>query len=120
KFRLWNDANGNGKVDSGETEFGAEQTTGANGKASWSNVPFGDYVVTETKAPTGYTLPSNPVKSFTIDASNVEQGISFTVKDPQKTGSITVNKTDADTQQPLDGATFQLWDDVNGNGQLDT
>lgn len=36
--------------------------TGANGKASFNNLPEGDYQITEIQSPAGYTLLANPIE----------------------------------------------------------
>lgn len=42
-------------------------TTGSNGKVTTSNLPPGNYIITETKAPPGYSLNSS-TKTVTLDA----------------------------------------------------
>ena len=46
-------------------------TTGKTGIAKWSDLKIGvQYRITETKAPTGYTLLSEPLFAGTLDSSN--------------------------------------------------
>ena len=66
--------------------------TGANGKASFNNLPEGDYQITEIQSPAGYTLLANPI----------EVSLPYVITDSSKTDSIVptdnkkVNYNDAD------------------------
>lgn len=86
-------------------------TTGENGIATFSNVPFGNYTVKETKAPDGYLL--NPTeKAVAVDNSTYqnEEALSVSFAD-EKAGTVTVTKKDADTLKTLPGAVFRLLDE---------
>lgn len=93
---------------------GTNDTDPATGALKVTGLYTGTYQLTETAPPDGYTLPTtgNP-KTFTVSATAGEATIPA-FRDPRKTGTITVAKTDADTGASLD-ATFQLWRD-NGDG----
>lgn len=68
-------------VDPGFTALTA--TTDANGQIKFSNLPYGNYVITETKAPDGYELLKSQV-NVTIDGTN-GGNISTTISDAPKT-----------------------------------
>lgn len=55
-----------GKVVDGGTLYVGEATSDANGKLKFQNLEKGNYILTETKAPTGYT-PNNTVYSIVVD-----------------------------------------------------
>lgn len=47
-----------------------EDGTSADGKASFTDIPFGKYLLYEVKAPAGYKLPTDPVR-VTVEAGMV-------------------------------------------------
>ncbi|MGN6128842.1 MAG: MSCRAMM family protein [Nocardioidaceae bacterium] len=118
-FQLWDDVNGNKALDPSDTRVGTTKST-SDGTATWSGLAYGDYLVEETAAPAGYTLPSPAFRAVTVD----QPATTLTFRDAKKpvpvTGSITVRKHAGTTTGALiDTAKFQLWNDVNGNGTLD-
>lgn len=46
------------------------ESTGEDGKASFTDIPFGNYLLYEVKAPAGYKLPTDPVR-VTVEAGMV-------------------------------------------------
>lgn len=48
----------------------ATEATGEDGKATFNDIPFGNYLLYETKAPAGYKLPKDPVR-VTVEAGMV-------------------------------------------------
>ncbi|MFH5811156.1 SpaA isopeptide-forming pilin-related protein [Companilactobacillus sp. FL22-1] len=86
--------------------------TDQNGKIVLTNLPYGDYTLTEVKAPNGYILDSTPI-SFTISDSSVD--ITSTQKDQAEAGAVVLKKIDPDTKDSISGATFNLLDQ---NGKL--
>jgi len=93
-------------------------TTDSNGQiditkdANGYPLPSGVYIVTETKAPAGYAIDDSP-KTVTVTAGNKT---TVTFRD-QKMQGIVIQKIDADTKAPLQGATFEVW---TTNGSSDT
>jgi sugar lactone lactonase YvrE len=79
------------------------------GQIVWTNLPYGNYVVKETTIPVNYTA-SQTTWNVTVDGTtpNVTINAVNTYVPPQK-GSITLVKTDADTNAAISGAYFQLW-----------
>ncbi|PZF81387.1 hypothetical protein C1I92_21310 [Jiangella anatolica] len=77
----------------------------------------GTYTVTETVPPTGYDLPADPVRDgLVIDSDTPDLVIEDAFEDPRLLSELTVLKLDADTQEPLAGATFELYlDDGDGD-----
>lgn len=97
-FTLYNE-NGN-EIES--------KTTDESGKVVFDNLKFGIYYVAETKAPEGYLLgdEARQLVSLTKDA---EEAVMLTFKNKTDIkGSITVTKTDVDTDKVLSGAIFVL------------
>ena len=68
-------------------------TTGVDGKATFNDVLYGTYTLTETTAPTHYTA-WNGSKEVTV-AKNGDTVDAGTVEDVIFTGTVTVLKTDA-------------------------
>ncbi|MFI1013476.1 SpaA isopeptide-forming pilin-related protein [Streptomyces sp. NPDC020965] len=128
-FQLWQETNGvAGLQTTGadpDTQVGTDCTTGANGECT-RNVDLGTYYWLETAAPAGYDLPANPIFGpLTLTAANAPTGVTVTAENtptvvPPVTGEVTVAKVDADTDNPLAGAVFQLWEETNGVAGLQT
>ena len=95
-------------------------TTGGS-PCSVGNLPFGTYWWVETAAPAGYTKDATPSASVTIDAHDAgSPDLTVTaVEDPQIPAHVRVVKKDQDTGELLDGATFRLYADTNGNHAYD-
>ena len=84
-----------------------EGDTGTDGKLTFSGIPLGTYTLTETAAPTGYTLSSTPI---TVEVTNAGQTVSKTITNTRAVGNISILKTDAETNKPLAGVHFKLTD----------
>lgn len=80
-------------------------TTGADGKATFTNVRPGTYAIRERSAPEGFSLPSVNVQEVNV-ASGETVSISFTDQPIQ--GKIKIIKTDGLTGAPLAGAAFTM------------
>ncbi|MGL5417338.1 MAG: SpaA isopeptide-forming pilin-related protein, partial [Clostridium sp.] len=105
------------------TEKAYEATTGSNGVAEFTNLPWGTYNVQETKAPNGYEL--NPqVQTVTINAqsfnaSGVFQVPTFNVTDNEVQGSLSVTKLGANNTK-LEGAVFTVTGPNNFSKEITT
>ena len=71
------------------------------------NLPEGTYTVEEVEAPYGYILNKTPV---TIKVTNNKRSYSVTMKNTPKNIVININKLDADTKKPLEGAVLVIKD----------
>lgn len=88
----------------------AKAVTNSNGIATFSNIKYGEYIVKETKAPTGYELDSKTTHNVTVS----ENGKVYTVTATNKliTGSVSIKKVDSDDENKvLEGAEFTLYTD---------
>lgn len=70
--------------------------TNSNGIIRFDNLPYGDYVVTETKPLNGYILDAQPERNITVNADNIVNNIVMYNKLTPK--SIKINKTTSDGQ----------------------
>ena len=84
-----------------------EGDTGTDGKLIFSMLPVGKYILKETATLTGYVLDETP---FSIELVNDGDVVTKEITNSQQTGSISILKTDADTNKPLAGAHFKLTD----------
>ena len=101
----------------------AEFTTGADGSSVIDNLPLGSYVLTETKAPAGFVIDTDPVDvTFTYAGQTVDiVKDSKTVEDERQKIAVDANKTDAATMNPLLNTVFALYADediVNHDGTV--
>lgn len=88
-----------------------------DGSFSFVNVPYGDWIVREIEAPTGFVL-SDDVYSVTIDADGAI--IEVAIENSLICGSVQLTKVDKDyPDNKLTGAEFEIYRDSNGNKQLD-
>ncbi|MEI5906807.1 SpaA isopeptide-forming pilin-related protein [Bacillus spongiae] len=79
-------------------------TTGEDGKATFLNLLYGDYLLIEDEAPEGYLVGINNHHMVTVGADNNE----VVVENQKIIRSIEVTKVDKETKEPLEGATFEL------------
>ena len=99
-YRLY-DASGN-KV--------ADVTTGADGKAVFSDLPLGSYSYQEISAPSGYVVDST---KYQITITTGTLNITETRTNTMAKGSLTVRKVDV-TGSPLTGAELMLETSADG------
>ncbi|CAM4091053.1 VaFE repeat-containing surface-anchored protein [Listeria booriae] len=90
----------------------SSHVTPASGAFQVNNLEFGNYYFVETKAPAGYELDAT-ARTFTIGEGQVT--VPFELKVANKAtieplGSVEFTKVDADTQNPLAGAEFTLYE----------
>lgn len=105
EFRLWN---------KDKTIVLREATVDANGELSFGNLPYGDYILQETKAPTGYTisaeLAAGKQVAISEETTNATEPIPV-VNNPNK---VTLKKAN-ESGDPLAGAEFQLEQNIGGS-----
>ena len=85
----------------------ADATTGTDGKAAFSDLPLGSYTYQEISAPEGYVVDSTKYQ-ITITASALN--ITATRTNALGKASVEISKVDADSNTPLQGAGFRLYD----------
>lgn len=96
------------------TTSGAEYFTDptVDGIATIENLVSGTYTLVEIQAPNGYILDNTP-QTVVIENNRVNE---ITIRNSKKP-SITVNKVDSETKEPLSGAKFELWRSENNTTQ---
>ena len=105
-----------------ETEYTKEHaimtaTSEKDGSFSFAKVPYGQWIVREIEAPTGFVLDDT---SYEVNISKNEQVIEVEIANEYIHGNIQLTKVDADyPDNKLTGATFEVYRDVNGDGKLD-
>lgn len=84
------------------------QITDLNGAASFTGLPYGTYVVSETKTPTGY----KSVADFEVTISEEGQKFHYILEDKVIEAKVKIVKKDVETGKviPLSGATFKVKD----------
>lgn len=82
-------------------------TIGTDGTGTSKQLPYGDYVIKETKAPENYEI-TYELQERTIKNNTETVQVSF--GDAQKEGSLTIYKWEKDAKIPLANAQFQIYD----------
>lgn len=115
-FFLYDDANGNGVLDDDESEqWRASSDLDDDGKATFSNIPCGNYIIREVATINGYYLTAID-RAFVV---NEPVSPTFYMDNQPYTQPVKVTKIDNETNEPLSGAEFDVYVDVNGNGKYD-
>ena len=111
-----------GLFQSDETEFTAENalataTSAEDGSFSFSDVPFGDWVLKELESPAGFIL-SDEVIPVTVEEDG--QVVEISLANERIYGNLRLTKVDKDyPDNKLTGAEFEVYRDTNGNKELD-
>lgn len=84
------------------------QITDLNGAASFTGLPFGTYIISETKTPVGYKA----VADFEVTISEEGQKFHYILEDKVIEAKVKIVKKDVETGKviPLSGATFKVKD----------
>lgn len=104
------------------TEFTAENailtaTSAEDGNFSFARVPYGNWIVREIEAPTGFVL-SEETYPVTVDADGAV--IEVEIENTRIRGTVQLTKLDRDyPDNKLTGAEFTVYRDSNGNKELD-
>ena len=104
------------------TEFTTENTvltatSAEDGSFSFARVPYGNWIVREIEAPTGFVL-SEKTYPVTVDADGAV--IEVEIENARIRGTVQLTKTDRDyPDNKLTGAEFTVYRDRNGNKELD-
>lgn len=104
------------------TEFTTENailtaTSAEDGSFSFARVPYGNWIVREIEAPTGFVL-SEKTYPVTVDADGAV--IEVEIENTRICGTVQLTKTDRDyPDNKLTGAEFTVYRDSNGNRELD-
>ncbi|WP_228449814.1 choice-of-anchor A family protein [Streptomyces alkaliterrae] len=128
-FQLWRESNDTPGLQTGgddpDTRVGDACVTDDDGRCA-DTVELGTYYWQELAPPDGYDLPDPAVFGpLVLTAENAADGVGVTAynretEEPQESGEVSVTKLDADTEEPLAGAVFQLWRETNGREGLQT
>ena len=88
-----------------------------DGGFSFSDVPYGNWLVREIKAPTGFVL-SDETFAVTVDKDGAV--IEVEIENTRICGTVQLTKVDKDyPDNKLTGAEFSVYRDSNGNKELD-
>ena len=104
------------------TEFTTENTlltatSDEDGSFSFAQVPYGNWIVREMEAPTGYVL-SEEIYPVAIDADGAV--VELEIENILIRGTVQLTKADEDyPDNKLTGAEFEIYRDSNGNQELD-
>ena len=104
------------------TEFSADTaivttTSAEDGSFSFTQVPYGNWIIREIEAPSGYVLSDEPY-SVTIDRDGTV--IEVEITNTLILGAVQLTKVDAEyPDNKLTGAEFQVYRDSNSNKELD-
>lgn len=105
------------------TEFTTENalltvTSAEDGSFSFAQVPYGNWIVREIEAPTGYVM-SEESYPVTIDADGAV--VEVEIENTLIRGTVQLTKVDKDyPENKLTGAEFEIYRDTNGDQKLDS
>ena len=85
----------------------ADVTTGTDGTAVFSDLPLGSYSYQEISAPSGYVVDNT---KYQITITSTTLNITETRTNALWKASVEISKVDADSETPLQGAGFRLYD----------
>ena len=85
----------------------ADTTTGTDGKAVFADLPLGSYTYQEISAPSGYVVDNT---KYPITITSTTLNITATRTNALGKASVEISKVDADSNTPLQGAGFRLYD----------
>ncbi|MEG1525757.1 MAG: SpaA isopeptide-forming pilin-related protein, partial [Clostridia bacterium] len=92
-------------------------TSEDDGSFSFANVPYGNYVVREIEAPTGFILSDT---SFPVAIDKDGDIVEVEIENTRIRGTVQLIKTDADyPDNHLSGAVFEVYSDINGDKKFD-
>lgn len=106
----------------GETVFNEAHAymtakTDSEGKFKFENIPKGEYLLREIKAPEGYVLNTD---TFEIEIVDDKQETETLIEEMPIKGDVKLIKVDVDYPDiKLEGAVFDIYRDVNKNGEID-
>ncbi len=144
EFTVYKDAETIGEYDENEDILVEAMTDNKDGSYKLENLPYGNYLVKETKAPTveidmngngtiedGEKVPTHILDEtyyqfsitedgqvVAIDGDAEAEGVDPIPNEPVK-GSVKLEKIDSETKEKLSGVEFALYEDANGNRTLD-
>ena len=90
------------------------KTTDEDGKAKWSDLDWGNYLVQEVTPPTGYALSDPAIQAAVINAALDGGTVELTFANPRLPGSIEVLKIDEGTEASVGGGRVQSLDRGRG------
>ncbi len=107
-----------------------EYTTDSNGEIYVSDLSWNDYFFVETAAPDGYEIPGYGVPDEKVKLSELDVRYRFSIskdnandtvilqdiENVRMKGALELTKTDADTKDPIQGASFALYR-ISENGE---
>lgn len=105
------DEDGNPIVRYGKDDLVATLTTDEEGKAVINNLPLGSYYLKETVAGEHFILNTEQ-KEFTLTAEDDTQAVVYegvAYKNERQKISVSIEKKDAVSEEPLDGVIFGLY-----------
>lgn len=88
-----------------------------DGGFSFADVPYGNWIVREIEAPTGFVLSD---ENFTVTVDKDGAVIEVEIENTMIRGTVQLTKVDKDyPDNKLTGAEFSVYRDSNGNKELD-
>lgn len=92
------------------------EATVKDGYATFNDIPFGRYILSETKVPDGYTKAPNQIVTVNLEnKGNSEYTAAFTtVVEEEETFRAKILKVDATDHKKLKGAVFKIYDITTG------
>ncbi|MBU5293033.1 LPXTG cell wall anchor domain-containing protein, partial [Anaerosalibacter bizertensis] len=89
----------------------ATAVSDSKGKVVFENIPYGNYIIKETKAPAGYLLSGTELKANITEDGKTIKANPESISNKKIKGTLELSKIDKSTSKPLANAKIAVYDE---------